>query len=156
MKRNVIPTMLGTILVTALSIGFTPAANAQSACSTAGAAGQWGYSYSGTIYLPSGQVLLAAVGRITEDQTGHFIGHQTRNVGGSSGEEVLRGVIRVNPDCSGTSVVRIYQGGKLQRTSYLNMVYVNGMKQAKWIFEALILPDKTNVPVVATLDMSRL
>jgi hypothetical protein len=158
MKRNIVSGTLGSILLATLSLALSPAANAQQSggCSTAGAAGQWGYAYTGTIFLPSGAAQLAAVGRYSQDQAGHAIGRQTRSVGGVTAEEVVKGTIAVQPDCTATAVIRVYAGGKLQRTGYLNIVYVNGMKQSRWIFEALVLPDKTNVPVVITADMNRL
>jgi hypothetical protein len=142
--------------VATLCLGVAPAANAQTGCSTAAAAGTWGYTYIGTIYLPSGAALVAAVGTYTQDAQGHVTGRQTRNLGGSTGEEILRGRIRVQPDCTGKAVIRVYQGGTLQRTGYLNMVFVNSMHQSRWLYDTLALPGGSTIPVNITATMDRL
>ena len=152
MKRIIVPAILATVIATALSLGTTPRANASSGCSSEGAAGQWGYTYTGTIYLPSGAAPLASTGTFVQDATGRIVGRQTRSVAGAAAEEVIKGRFNVKSDCTVTGAVRVYQGGKYERTGYLDGVYVDGMKHVRFIFEALILADKTNVPVVITID----
>jgi hypothetical protein len=66
-------------------------------CSTAAAAGRWAYTYTGTIFSPSGPLPAASVGHFTEDADGNLTGSQTRSVAGSSGVEDIAGTVSVQP-----------------------------------------------------------
>ena len=157
MRHLFFQSILVTAIVGSFSVAVAPAANAQSSgCSGAGVAGQWAYTYAGTLFTPSAAVPVASVGTYIIDQTGHLIGHQTRSVGGTPAEETIKGSSRVNSDCTVTAVIRVYSGGKYQRIGYLNGVYDSGMKHVRYIFEALILPGHTNVPVTITADGNRI
>ena len=46
--------------------------------------------------------------------------------------------------------------GQLQRTATLSLTYDSDTNHLRGIFEALTLPDGTNVPVVLAIDGSRL
>jgi hypothetical protein len=124
-------------------------------CSLANTAGNWDYTYTGTIFTPNGQLPAAAVGHFHADATGNFIGSQVRSVAGQSGVEDTSGTISVSGDCTATANVSVLVNGQLQRTAVLAGTYDNNRKHARFIFESLTLPDGTNVPVVITTDLSR-
>jgi hypothetical protein len=121
-------------------------------CSTAGTAGKWAYTYTGTILTPSGPVPAASVGHFSQDVAGNITGSQTRCVGGSSGVEDISGTISVNQDCTGTTTISALVNGQLQRTAVLAVVFDNNMNHGRAIFQSLVLPNGTNVPVVLTSD----
>jgi hypothetical protein len=96
------------------------------------------------------------VGSYTQDSAGNVAGTQTRSNGGSSAVETITGIATVNRDCTGTANIDVYQDGVLQRSAVLALVYDGNGNHARMIFQSLILPDGTNLPVVITLDANRL
>jgi len=131
--------------------------NAQAShCSNASAAGNWGYTYTGTIFTPNGALPLASVGHYSQNAAGNVTGSQNRTVGGSSGVEDISGTVTVNPDCTGTGTIEVLVNGQLQRTAVLAIVYDSNGNHARMIFQSLTLPGNVNVPVVITLDANRL
>jgi hypothetical protein len=126
------------------------------ACSNVTTAGNWAYSYTGTILTPNGPLPAAAVGRFHQDASGNLTGSQTRSIAGNSTAEDISGTITVNTDCTATGNINILVNGQLQRTAVLVVVYDNNVKQGRGIFESLTLPDGTNVPVVITIDAAKL
>lgn len=154
MKGNLARTF-GMISLAVLVAGLVPAAQAAT-CTLASVAGNWGYIYTGTLLLPSGPVPAAAVGRYMADLDGNISGTQTRTVAGVTAQEVLKGSATVNSDCTGTATIAVYdQSGSLLRAAVLAVVYVNNGRQAKDIFESLVLADGTNVPVVITAEANK-
>jgi hypothetical protein len=147
--------VLASCLVLVVPVIMAPLPALASQCSTAGAAGKWAYTYTGTIFTPSGPVPAASVGHFSEDAAGNLTGSQTRSVAGTSGTEDIAGTLSVNKDCTGTATIRVYVNGELQRTAVLAVAFDNHMKHARGIFESLVLPNGTNVPVVLTSDNSR-
>ncbi len=133
MKRKITRMLMPACLVLILSVISAPLQAQASHCSTAGATGKWAYTYTGTIFTPSGPVPAASVGHFTEDASGNLTGSQTRSVAGSS-----------------------FVNGQLQRTAVLAVVFDRNMNHARGIFESLVLPNGTNVPVVITSDNSRM
>jgi hypothetical protein len=145
---------ISTIAV-ALALTFIPVEAQGSHCSNASVAGSWSYTYTGTIFTPSGAFPLASVGHYTQDREGNVSGSQSRSVAGSSGVEDISGTVSANPDCTGTATVNVLVNGQLQRTAVLAVVYDSNGNHARMIFQSLTLPDETNVPVVITLDANR-
>jgi hypothetical protein len=125
-------------------------------CSNASTAGNWAYTYTGTLILSTGAVPVASVGSYTQDSGGNIAGTQTRSTGGSSGVETIAGTVTVNSDCTGTANIDVYQDGVLQRSAVLALAYDNNGNHARMIFQSLTLPDGTNLPVVITVDANRL
>jgi hypothetical protein len=157
MKLSFVREMLVPACLTLILGVISPRLQAQAShCSTAGAAGKWAYTYTGTIFIPSGPVPAASVGRFTEDASGNLTGSQTRSVAGSSGVEDISGTISVNRDCTATATISVYVNGQLQRTAVLAVVFDTHMNHARGIFESLVLPNGTNVPVVITSDNSKM
>jgi hypothetical protein len=125
-------------------------------CSTAASAGKWAYTYTGSIMTPNGQLPVAAVGHFSAGAAGNIVGSQSRSVGGSSGVEDFSGTFSVNNDCTGTSTINVSVNGQVQRTAVLALVFDKNQGHARGIFQSLVLPDGTNVPVVITLDYNKL
>ena len=63
------------------------------------------------------------------------------------------GSISLNSDCTGTLNANVYQDGEPLRTAVIALVFDNNVKS---LFESLTLPNGTNVPVVITIDSTRL
>jgi hypothetical protein len=155
MKRAFARTTL-LISIAALCLGVAPAVHADDKCSNAKAAGQWGFTLTGTLILPSGPVPGAAAGRISADAAGNISGTEARNVGGGFANETLTGSWTVNSDCTFTVTVNIYESGVLVRTSVLDGVFVDNSSKIRMVQESLKLPDGTPIPVVITADANKL
>lgn len=143
--------VLGVVLVATL-VPFQ--ANAAQ-CSTASTAGNWAYTYTGTIYTPAGPLPAASVGRFHQDSGGNVSGSQRRSVAGQSGVEDISGTVSVNNDCTASGTIEVLVNGQLLRTAGLALVYDSSGNHMRAIFQSLTLPDGTNVPVVITIDGNR-
>lgn len=161
MKRTITRTTFAAILCAAL-VSLVPAARAQDdgTCSTATVAGKWGYTYTGTILVPTPTgtlaVPVAAVGRFSVDVDGNISGTQTRSNGGMSAQETLTAKITVNADCTATGNFNVYQSGQLVRTAVLALVFDDDSKEARAIFESLTLVNGPTVPVVITVQARKI
>jgi hypothetical protein len=158
MKRNIARTTFVIISAVTLCMGLVPAAHAEDngSCSTATVAGKWGYTYTGTIFLPTGAVPAASVGSFTQDTKGNLAGSQNRSVGGAYAQETVTGTVTVNRDCTGTLNANVYQSGQLVRTAVIDLVYDNNRTHLRAIFQSATLTDGTDLPVVITIDGMRL
>jgi hypothetical protein len=127
-------------------------------CSTETVAGNWGFTLSGTLILPTGPVPAAGVARASIDAQGNATPGATeaRNVGGGFANETVTGSWTVNPDCSGTLTIHAYESGVLVRTSVLSIVFVDNLNKALMVQESLTLPDGTLVPAVITAEGKRI
>ena len=151
MKRNATRTSL-TILSLGVFLAIViPAAHAAT-CSTATVGGNWGFTLSGTLILPSGPVPAAATARGTADLEGNITGTEARNVGGDYADETVSGNWTVNPDCTGTLTINAYQSGELVRTSVLSIVFDENSKEIRMVQKSLTLPDGAQLPVVVTVE----
>ena len=156
MKRHLASrTLTFACLALSLVMALAPLRAEASHCSAEAAAGKWAYTYTGTIFTPSGPLLAASVGHFVVDAAGNLTGNQARSVAGHAGIEDISGTISTNKDCTGTATVNVFVNGQLQRTAVLAVAYDNNMNHARAIFQALTLPDGTNVPVVITLDETK-
>ena len=139
------------VSITLLLLGLAPAAYAGS-CSLASAAGQWGFSYSGSALTQSGSVPIAAAGYYTQDSSGRIAGSEVVNLGGTPADEVIQGQLSLSSNCAWTLVANIYENGQLVRTSVINGVWLSDSTKTKAVFRSVALPDGTNLPVVITID----
>lgn len=142
------------VLIAAMLALASVSANA-SPCNLANVAGNWDYTYTGTLFTQNGPLPVAAVGHFHQDAAGNLSGTQVRSVAGDSATEDISGTVSVNADCTGTATVSVFVNGQLQRTAVLAAAYDTNRKHARDIFQSLTLPDGTNVPVVITADLSR-
>jgi hypothetical protein len=156
-RRNLMKTNFArALLVLGATFILALAPLQANACSTAGQAGKWAYTYTGTIFTPNGPLPAASVGRFRQDTAGNITGNQTRSVAGNSGVEDITGNVTVNTDCTATATINVLVNGQLQRSAVLALVYDNNGNHVRMIFQSLTLPDGTNVPVVITIDGNRL
>jgi len=142
-----------TLLLLSLTL---PALAAPARCSTASGAGDWAYSYSGTIFLPTGPVSVVNVGRFTALANGTFSGTQTRSIGGDVAVEAVSGTFHEKSDCTVTYTANVYQGEELVRTATLATVTSNNGRTARGIFTSLSLADGTSLPNVLTIESERI
>jgi hypothetical protein len=145
------------VLVLIATFALTMVATAQSPdrrhCSPASVAGKWAFTTNGSI--PAiGPV--AAVGSYTADASGNITGSQTRSLNGGIADETFTGTSTVNPDCTGTDVIQVFQNGVLVRTSTLNVVYDDNQRETRAIISLLVLPDGTQLPTILTIEAKRL
>ena len=154
MKTNIARSLL--MLCVTLVLMLAPLQAEASHCSNVGQAGNWAYTYIGTIFTPGGPVPAASVGHFSQDAAGNITGSQARSVAGSSGVEDIAGSVAVNRDCTATATINVLVNGQLQRSAVLALVYDNNGNHVRMIFQSLTLPDGTNVPVVITIDGNRL
>jgi hypothetical protein len=125
-------------------------------CSTAKAAGSYGFKLAGSLLPPTGAVLGAGVGRVTADREGNVAGGEVRNVGGGFATETILGTWTVNSDCTGTATFNVYESGTLVRQTSFSLVFVDGMRGGYAVEQALLLPDGTNLPAVITVDLTKI
>jgi len=140
-----------------LLVGLAAVARAQDngICSTAGMAGEWGYTSTGTLIPPTGTIPFALVGRLTFDAAGNFSGAQNGSTEGQATQETIKGTTTVNSDCTGILNVNVYnQLGNLQSTSVLAFVIVDNGQEVHVVFKSQTFYG-TNVPIVATLNAKR-
>jgi hypothetical protein len=148
-------TILGIVFLAAL-VDLGPAAQAHG-CAMSDVAGKWGYTYTGTIILTTGAIPAAAVGRFSLDAMGNISGTQTRNVGGSVAEEIIKGTGTVNHDCTATYRVDVYDGaGNLLRTAILASVFVDNATEIRGMFASLVLPNGTSLATVITVNAKKI
>jgi hypothetical protein len=154
MKQHTSSKTLTVACVAALALGIVSAAQAGTQqCSLATVAGTYGLTTIGSI--PAiGPV--SAVGLVTIDKSGNLSGSQTRSLNGAVADETFTGTATVNPDCSGTDVIQVFQDGVLVRTSTLNLIYDDNGRSARAIFTSIVLPNGAQLPSILTIDARRM
>ena len=155
MKPNIQSKRLVLLLITLFAFSAASAAHANDGrrCSTASIAGKFGFTTTGSI--PAiGPV--AATGVFTQDRSGNINGTQTRSLNGDIADETFTGTATVNPDCTGTDTIQVFEGGVLVRTTTLHVVYDDDGREALAVFTSLVLRDGTSLPSIITIDARRL
>ena len=159
MNRKIARSTLVILSIATLVITLAPAGQAQdNSCSTAKAAGDWGFTLSGTILLPTGPVPAAAVARGSFDTQGKgnaTTATEARNVGGDFANERVTASWTVDSDCTGTLTVNAYEAGVLVRISVLSLVFVDNMREVLAVQQSLTLPGGATLPVVITATGKR-
>ena len=156
MKHHIVRTI--ALAVLSLGLAATASANDHHACSIARVAGTWGYSLQGTFFPPNPAggtltVLVAFVGTYTVEANGDLSGTQTSNANGTVSLDVLKGTLTVNPDCTGTQTVEIYnQSGNLLRSAVWAVVFMDDARESRGTFRELKLPNGTVVPAIAIAE----
>ena len=155
MTRKIVRSILFSAALLA-SLAAVARAQDDRICSTPGLAGEWGYTSTGAFIFPTGAVPFALVGRVTFDAAGNFSGAQNSSTGGQVGQDTIKGTTTVNPDCTGTLNVNVYnQSGTLLSTSVLAFVIVDNGREIGGIFTSQTLANGTNGPTVATFNAKR-
>jgi hypothetical protein len=126
--------------IATLFISMAPTVQAQdNSCSTAKVAGDWGFTLSGTILLPTGPVPVAGVVRASVDAQGNATtATESRSVGGGFANETLTASWTVNSDCTGTLTVNAFESGGLVRISVLSLVFVDNMREVLMVQQVVI------------------
>ena len=156
MNRTITQRALLVVFGATLLTGMTLGARANDSCSTAKAAGNWGFTLTGALLLPPGAVPVGAVGTLTVDAAGNISGTEARTVGGGFANETITGTWAVNSDCTATGTVKVYESGVLVRISGISLVFDDNLREWRLVQQSLTLPDGTNLPVVLTGDAKRL
>lgn len=158
MNRKIARSTFVILSIAMLYICMVPAVQAQeNSCSTAKAAGDWGFTLSGAILLPTGPVPVAGVVRASIDTDGNATtATEARNVGGGFANETLTASWTVESDCTGTLTVNAFESGGLVRTSVLSLVFVDNMREVLMVQQLLTQqPGGAVLPVVITATGKR-
>lgn len=148
--------LLGASLMALSLSGVAMAQKGDSGCSNATVAGSWGFTTSGTVVLPSGPAPVLVVGRFNLDQVGNLDGTQTRSLNPFAPDrETITGTILVNPDCTATLSVNVFHSGVLNRTSTLDLVFENNLREFRGVFTSAARADGTPVGTVLRFDGKR-
>jgi hypothetical protein len=120
-------------------------------------AGEWGYTKTGAIYLPTGVVApFGSIGTFALDPDGTVVGTQLARVGVIVGGGELYGTFTIDPSCTGTTTVSIYDpSGNLLRTVSMSVVVDDKARELRALVTSLVLPNDTPLPAVITGDARR-
>ena len=144
----------------ALLLGCVTVAAAQGGpiCSNSRVAGEWGYTKTGTIYLPTGVIApFGSIGTFALDPDGYVVGTQLASVGGNVGGGELYGTFTIDPDCTGTMTVSVYDpSGNLLRTVSMSIVVDDKARELRALVTSLVLPNGTALPAVITGEARRI
>jgi hypothetical protein len=166
MKRILVAAVLGGLLaVTGAFFASKPAAiemvttvhaDEGRSCSLATVAGNYGFTITGTLILPTGGVPVGAIGRATFGADGSFSATESRSLGGSVAQETIAGTVTVNPDCTGKLTAQVFESGQLVRTSGFDLVFDDNAREGRALQTSLVLPDGTSVPNVITVETRKI
>ena len=132
------------------------AAGLHAGCTNATLVGNWGFTGTGVVILPTGPVPVGAVGSAHFELQGNITGSQDRSLGGGEQHETFSGTFSITNDCALTITTNVYDdSGNLQRTTVLKGVVVNGGKESRMIYESIVLPNGAPLPSVLTLDANK-
>jgi hypothetical protein len=149
-SKSLAPLLITLFALSAASVAY---ASDSRRCSTASIAGKFGFTTTGSVPV-IGPV--AATGLFTQDTSGNITGSQTRSLNGDIADETFTGTATVNPDCTGTDTIQVFQSGVLARTSTLHVVYDDNGREARAIFTSLVLSDGTSLPSIITIEARRI
>jgi len=125
---------LSTLL---LSAGAASADDA-GRCSTANAAGAWGYTITGTNTNATSPGADAIVGSGTVDAIGNVALKQVEVTNGNAIPETLSGVVKVSSDCTATLTVKVTVSGQLITTATFALVFVDNQREIRGILTSLV------------------
>lgn len=140
----------------AMEMVATVRADEGAPCSLATVAGNYGFTVSGTLLLPSGPVPLAAIGRATLTAQGTASGTEARNLGGSFTNETLTATFMVNGDCTGTATLMAFESGHLVRTVVVSLMWDDNSNELRQVSQSVTLPDGASVPSVLTVEARKI
>jgi hypothetical protein len=133
-----------------LALAAAPAVHA--ACTNATVAGTWGFSTTGTLFLP-GPAPVVAAGTITYNLDGTVNGSQDRSVGGLFAHETIQGTYTIDSGCGLRLVANVYDsGGNLVRTSVIDGIVADNGKQTRAMFESVTL-EPSGTPLRSALSV---
>lgn len=145
MKHDMTVKTIAILFVATLLLSAVGAAQAEdAACSLARAAAAYGVSDSGTVV---GVGPRAAVARLKLDAAGNINGSVTASLNGGISNTTLSGTYTVNRDCTGASSFGEFdQSGNLLLSATVAFVWDDNMKELRFLFTSVVLPDGTSLP----------
>lgn len=151
MKHNIVSTGFAIAFIVACMVGVAAPAHAwEQPCSVAGAAGNWGFTDTGTVI---GIGPRTAVGVFTLDGKGNVVNASaTSSLNGSIAVETFSGTYTVNPDCTGTVKVTLYASGVELFTVTMNIVFDDCMNEMRGLFTSVTEPNGTALSTVVNLQ----
>jgi hypothetical protein len=148
------------LLSAAMFAGVAHIAAAQDhRCTNPGLTGAWGYTETGTVITPVPTTVSAgAVGRYDFAPDGTFKGTQYSSAAGAISQDLKLGTYSVNPDCTGTFTVQVFDptGTTLRRTSIWAIVLVDNATEFRGIMISMLLPNNTPLSPIMTMSAKRL
>ena len=152
------------ICLVTLSLTVAGAASAKDhgVCSNASLEGAWGYTETGTVVAPSPDgpvpILAVAVGRYDFDFAGNFSGTQYSSAGGTVVSDAKVGTYTLNPDCTGTLTLKIYDpsGTTLRRTSVWAIALVDNATEIRGIMTSMVLPNGVTLSPIMSVSAKRM
>lgn len=155
MRHGFVRTLCFVMLLAAVS--FAARAQGGPGCSYRRVAGDWGYTKTGTLFLPSGPTPFATVGTFTLETNGTLSGINNGSVGGTVSRDVLSGTFAVNSDCTGTTTVGVYsEEGALLRTIEMALVFDDDVHQVRGLVTRLELPNGVILKSVITAEAKKM
>jgi len=146
MKRNMIWTML---FVATLLLSMAAAASAKDGRTCSVAAGEWGFTWTGTLIIGTSGVPAAAIGKSSFDSEGNFSGTLTSSIGGAVSQDEMTGTYTMNPDCTGTMTVNIL--GAVSRIATWDFVIDDNGKESRAIMTSMVIVGGPPVKPVVTM-----
>lgn len=156
--KSAIVRMVGLVSFV-LALPALAVAQHQPGCSVRRIAGDWAYSKTGTLTLPSGVTVgFAAVGRITVEADGTLSGTQDNNIGGNAGKGLLSGTYSLNDDCTASIVADVLDpvSGAVLRTVYMSAVFDHNESELRMMVNRLVLPNGLALSQMITGSAARL
>jgi hypothetical protein len=145
-----------------LSVAGAASAKDHGVCSSTGLEGAWGYTETGTVMVPPAEapvpVLAVAVGRYDFDFAGNFSGTQYSSAGGTVVPDAKVGTYTLNPDCTGTLTIKIYDPSltTLRRTSVWAIVLADNATEMRGIMTSMVLPNGVTLSPIMALSAKRM
>jgi hypothetical protein len=126
-------------------------------CSTANAAGAWGYTITGTNTNATSPGADVIVGSGTVDALGNVALKQLEVTNGNTVPETLTGTVKVSSDCTATLKVDVKVSGQVITTATFALVYVDNQREIRGILTLLVpqLPPGQQLPA-QTLNARKL
>ena len=155
MKHQSARTLAFTALV--LAVAAVAWADGGRRCSDARVAGDWGYTKTGTLFLPTGAAVpFATMGTLTLEADGTLSGVNTGSVNGAVSNDLLSGTFQINSDCTGTATIEVYdQAGTLLRTIGMALVVDDNWRELRGLVTSLVLPSGASLRSVITAQARR-
>jgi hypothetical protein len=94
------------------------------------------------------------VGTFTLDAAGNLLdGVATSSLNGSVADETFSGTYTVNPNCTGTGSIEVFQSGVEVLAVTFNLAFDDNMKQLRGLFTSVLEePSGTALSTVIALD----
>ena len=148
MRRNIARRTLQFFSMATLCLSMVETARAQGpACTLALTAGRWSFSSSGTVV---GVGPRAVVGIFALDADGDLTnGKATSSLNGTIFHETFSGTYTVNPDCTGTIDINVYDpSANPLYTIKADLVFDDNVRQIRIIYTSAVVVNGPSLAIV--------